>query len=293
MPSSTARKLRIAVLGLLVNALLALVKLIAGIVGNSYALIADAVESLADIFGSIVVWSGVRIAAAPPDENHPYGHGKAEALASMIVVIFLLGAGIGIAIQAVRQIAEPAGTPALYTLWILLAVIIVKESMYRVARRVGHAESSDVILTDAWHHRSDAITSAAALIGISVAIFAGYPAADAWAALFASAVILFNAFRLSRSPLHELMDKEAPEPGDSIRDIAMQIAGVETVEKLIARRSGGRYLVDMHVEVDPDMSVRHSHAIAHDVKDAVMKAMPSVLDVLVHIEPHAPNNNES
>lgn len=284
----TPGSLRIAVLGLLVNASLALVKLITGIVGHSYALIADAVESLADIFGSIVVWGGVRLAAEPPDENHPYGHGKAEALAAMVVAMMLVGAAVGIAIQAVREILDPGRAPAAYTLLVLLLVIALKETMYQLARRTGTRESRQALIADAWHHRSDAITSLAAAIGIGVALVGGegYESADAWAALFASVIILVNAGRLARAPFRELMDTEPAHITAAAREIALALPDVRDVEKSMARQSGGRFWVDMHIEVDPDMSVRRSHAVAHEVKDAIRARLPRVFEVLIHIEPH-------
>lgn len=280
--------MRIVVFGLLVNVVLALVKLITGIVGHSYAMIADAVESLADIFGSIVVWSGVRVAATPPDENHPYGHGKAEALATLVVAMMLFGASIGIAIQAVREIAQPGRAPAAYTLIILLLVIAAKETMYRVARRIGTREDRQAVTADAFHHRSDAITSLAAAIGIGVALVGGegYESADAWAAIFASAIIFYNAVRLARPPFRELMDAEPSHITAAAREIAITVPEVRDVEKAMARQSGGRYWVDMHIEVDPQMSVQRSHAVAHEVKNAIQAKLPRVLDVLIHIEPH-------
>jgi cation diffusion facilitator family transporter len=285
--SDYARGLRISVLGLLVNVGLALVKLLAGVFGRSYALIADAVESLADIVGSVVVWSGLRIASRPADPDHPYGHGKAEAVAALVVTLMLVAAGVGIAIAAVGQILMPRHVPEAFTLWVLLGVIVVKETMYRIVRRVAGRIGSGAVLVDAWHHRSDAITSAAAAIGIGVAVVGGerYAAADGWAALFASAVILVNAWRLMRAPLHELMDAEPTWLVDRVREAAKDVPGVAGIEKVLARKSGMRYWVDMHVEVDPAMSVERAHDIAHRVKEKIQRDLPLVQDVLIHIEP--------
>jgi cation diffusion facilitator family transporter len=282
-----ARGLRLSLAGLFINGGLAIIKLITGVVGHSYALIADAVESMADIFGSLVVWGGLRIARQPPDEDHPYGHGKAEALAGLVVALMLIGAAIGISIEAVREIIAPHHAPAAYTLWVLLGVVAVKEVLYRIGRRIARDSRSSAVLADAWHHRSDAITSLAAAIGISIALIggAGYEPADAIAALFASAIILFNALRLMRPPLRELMDTEPPHITQQARDIARGVVGVVDVEKVLARKSGTRYWVDMHVEVDGSISVHDAHELAHQVKDAVRQAMPRVQDVLIHIEP--------
>lgn len=280
--------MRITIIGLLANTALALIKLFAGIFGNSYALIADAVESLADVFGSLVVWGGLRIAAQPPDENHPYGHGKAEPLAALVVAMMLVAAAIGIGYQSIEAIITPRPAPAMFTLWVLIGVIIVKETLYRLASRIAKANESSAVLSDAWHHRSDAITSFAALLGISIAVLGGpgYEAADAWAALFAAGVILINAGRIARPPLHELMDVEQSHIIEDVYAIARKVPGVRDVEKVLARKSGSRYLVDMHVEVDPEMTVRDSHMLAHAVKDAVQAKLPRVMDVLVHVEPH-------
>lgn len=291
-PPDPSRGLRITIIGLLANTALALIKLFAGVFGHSYALTADAIESLADVFGSLVVWSGLRIAAQPPDADHPYGHGKAEPIAALVVAMMLVGAAIGISIQAIQAIITPQPPPQSFTLWVLIGVIFIKELLYRLASSIAHASQSSAVLSDAWHHRSDAITSLAALVGISIAVLGGpgWEAADAWAALFAAAVILFNAWRIARSPLQELMDVEQSHIIDDVIAIARTVPGVRDVEKVLARKSGSRYLVDMHLEVDPEMSVRDSHRLAHAVKDAVQAKLPRVMDVLVHIEPHEPED---
>lgn len=292
MPASThtqlERGIRLSLIGMLINVSLATIKLIAGLLGHSYALIADAMESMADIFGSLVVWGGLKLSVRPPDENHPYGHGKAESLAGLIVAIMLIIAAIGIAVAAVREIITPHHAPAAFTLWVLLGVVIVKETLFRLGKRVHDESGSGAVLADAWHHRSDAITSLAAGVGISIAVFGGekYAPADDVAALFASFIILHNGWKLLQAPLHELLDVYQPELIDRVRAVSEAVAGVRYIEKLQARKSGIRYWVDMHIEVDPQMSVREAHKIAHDVKDAVMAAIPNIADVLIHVEPH-------
>lgn len=283
-----ARGMKAAILGLLVNAVLAIAKLVTGLLGHSHALVADAVESLADIFGSIVVWSGLKIASRPADLDHPYGHGKAEALAALFVALLLLAAAAGIAVESIREIITPHQGPAAYTLWVLVGVVAVKEGMFHFVRRIARTENSNAVLADAWHHRSDAITSAAAAVGISVALIGGkgYEPADDWAALFASAVIVINAVRLISAPLHELMDAEPVEIVAEARSVAANVPGVAGVEKVFARKSGTRYWIDMHIEVDPQMTVSRAHGVAHDVKNAIRERMRRVQDVLVHIEPH-------
>lgn len=283
----TARGQRLAIIGLLVNFGLATTKLLAGILGNSYALIADAIESMTDIVGSVVIWGGLHIAAKPADPEHPYGHGKAEALAAFIVAAMVGAAGIGIAIKASYEIMRPGDPPETFTLIVLIVVIIVKETMFTVVRRAAREIGSGAVHVDAWHHRSDAITSAAALIGITIAVIGGrdYAWADPLAALIAAGVILFNAALLFRRPLAELMDEEPAELVSEVRRIAEAVPGVAGVEKLTARKSGIYYWVDMHLEVDPDMTVRDAHQLAHQVKDIIREQQPRVADVLVHVEP--------
>ena len=282
------RGLRATFAGMAVNVVLSATKLAAGIAGHSHALVADAVESFADIFSSLIVWRGLVVAAAPADEDHPYGHGKAEPIASAIVAAMLLGAALWIALKACGEIMEPHSSPAPFTLIVLVAVVVVKEVLFRFVSREGKAVDSSAVKTDAWHHRSDAITSVAAGVGISVALLGGkgFEAADDVAAIAAAGVIAWNGWHLLRPALNELMDT-APghEVIDQIRQLATTTPGVNRVEKCFVRKVGYQYFVDMHVEVDPQMTVLRSHEIAHAVKDKIRGVIPAVTDVLVHIEP--------
>ncbi|MBN8598181.1 MAG: cation transporter [Planctomycetes bacterium] len=285
---------RYALAGLVTNMLLAVVKLVAGIVGHSYALIADAIESLADIVGSGVIWGGLLISSRPASEQHPYGYGKAEPLAALAVSFLVFLAGIGIAIEAVREILKPHHTPAWWTLAVLVLVVAIKETFFRIGVRRARAEGSTAIATDAFHHRADAITSAAAFIGISIALFGQWKTGtDAWApaddfaALFASAIIIANSIRLMIPPLRELLDRQSDAVAEQAREIASKVPGVVLVQKSFARKSGILYWIDMHVWMDGQMSVRDSHSVAHAVKDAVRAGLPNVRDVLIHIEPAA------
>jgi len=282
------RSLRATFLGLTVNLALTVAKFLAGFLGHSQALIADAVESLADIFSSIIVWRGLVVAEAPADEDHPYGHGKAEPIAAAIVSAMLLLAAALIAYHSLQGIVQPRRAPSPWTLILLVVVVAIKETLFRfMLHEATHVESS-AMKTDAWHHRSDAITSAAAFIGISIALLGGpgYETADNWAALAAACVIAWNGWRLLRPAFNELMDRSPDrDVRDRIRQLAETIPGVGRVEKCFVRKAGWRLYVDMHVEVDPQMTVRQSHGIAHEVKDKVRGAMPAVCDVLVHIEP--------
>ncbi|MEO7297510.1 MAG: cation diffusion facilitator family transporter [Verrucomicrobiota bacterium] len=282
------RSLQTTFLGMGVNVLLAAAKLTAGILGNSYALIADAVESLADIFSSIIVWRGLVLASEPADENHPYGHGKAEPIAAAIVSTILLVAATGICAQAVRQMFSPHAGPAKFTLLVLGLTILVKEFLFRFVSRTGNEIDSSVVQADAWHHRSDAITSFAAAIGISVALVGGkgFESADSIAAIVAAFIIAWNGWKLLRPALDELMDTAPNKSFNAqVEKIACEISGVNAVEKCIVRKMGFHYFVDMHVEVDPHMTVQQAHEIAHRVKDEVRRLLPTIRDVLVHIEP--------
>lgn len=284
---------RVALLGIAVNAVLACVKLGAGIVGNSFALIADAIESIGDIAGSIVVWGGLRYGAQPPDEDHPFGHGKAEALAALAVAILIVGAGVGIGIHAVREIQTPRGSPRWFTIVVLVAVILIKETLFRIASRASKASASNAGRADAWHHRSDAITSLAALVGISIALIGGdrWAVADDWAALLAGCVIIVNGLLISRGPWDELMDRSAPDIERVCTQTVLAIDGFTGVERCNARKSGRVYRVVMHAEVSPDMTVAQAHALTGIAKAAVRNAHPLVASLLIHIEPtRAPNS---
>jgi len=283
-----ARGMRSSMVGLSVNLLLATGKLIAGVAGTSYALIADAIESLGDSLGSIIVWRGLKIAQRPPDPEHPYGHGKAEPIAGALVAVMLVGAGIGIAVEAAREIAAPHRAPQPFTLAVVLGVVLVKELLFRFVHRVGHETGSNALRADAWHHRSDAITSAAAAIGIAIALVGGpgWERADAWAALFASGIILWNGARVLRPSVEELMDRSAgSELVEETTRVAESCAGVYKVEKLLIRKMGLYYVADMHMEVAPEMTVRDSHSLAHHVKEDVQRRFPQIVEVTIHVEP--------
>lgn len=280
--------LRSTLVGIVANTLLAAIKGIAGIVGNSYALIADAIESATDIGSSLIVWGGLKISALPPDADHPYGHGKAEPLAAVVVALALIAAAIGIAIESVREIVTPHHAPAPFTLVVLVLVVVTKETLFRFVFRVGQTVNSTAVKSDAWHHRSDAITSAAAFIGISVSLIGGvgYESADDWAALFASAIIILNAYRILQPAINEVMDAAPPaDIEDSIRLAAQQVEGVIALEKCFIRKMGFSYYADLHVTVDATLSVRQGHDIARNVKQAIRTSHPNVVEVLVHIEP--------
>lgn len=275
------------------STLLAIVKIASGVIGNAYALIADGIESLLDIVSSLVVWGGLRIALLPPDGNHPYGHGKAESLAAMVVAVGLLAAAAGLAVFSVREILVPHHTPAPFTLAVLVVVVVVKESLYRRLARVGRQTASSAVQADSWHQRSDALTSVAAFVGISVALVggAGFEAADDWAALLACTIIGWNGVRLLRTAVNEVMDVAAPRSlRRAVRARARGVPGVVAIEKCVARKSGPGWLVDIHVEVDGALPVSDGHDIGHRVKDVLCGSSLGILDVLVHIEPAGAND---
>lgn len=290
---SLQKNLRATAVGLVVNLALGISKLVAGVRGHSDALIADSIESFADILAAFIVWRGLVVAAKPADEEHPYGHGKAEPLAAAGIGTLLLVAAGGIALHAFREFLSPQSGPEPYTLGVLIAVVIVKETLFRWVLSVSKDTDSQTVASDAWHHRSDAITSLAAAIGITLALLGGRPwiAADDIAALFAAGIIAWNGFSILRPALEDLMDAQpSPEILSRIRSAAAGVPEVDQIQKTLVRRMGNRLLVDMHVHVHPLMTVERSHRIAHQVKDTVRTAVKSVLDVLVHIEPSTPSS---
>jgi cation diffusion facilitator family transporter len=294
-PNHSSRRLaagaRMALIGIAVNLVLAAVKITAGVLGHSYALIADGLESSLDIVSSMVIWGGLMFAARPPDASHPYGHGKAEPLAAVAVSVFVVLAALDLAIESIREIVTPHHLPAPFTLGVLVAVVVVKELLFRSVLKTADHTGSSAVKTDAWHHRADAITSAAAFIGISIALIGGpgYEPADDWAALFACALIGYNGWRLFLPALNEALDV-APPPAieAAVRELAAQVPGVIRIDKCRVRKMGLDLYVDIHVQVDGDITVRAGHEIAHRVKDAVRAANPAVVDLLVHTEPAPP-----
>lgn len=286
---AAAKARRSTVVGIVVNGSLALIKGTAGILGNSFALVADAIESLTDVMSSIVVWTGLRVAASPPTERHPFGKGRAETLAAVVVAVMLLAAALAIARQSVFEIRTPHHAPAPFTLVVLLLVIAIKEVLFRFVLKVGKDVSSTAVKTDAWHHRSDAITSAAAFVGISIALIGGrgYESADDWAALLAAGIIAANAWNLLVPGLRELTDA-SPDRAiiEKIRAVAAEVPGVHGTHRCWVRKLGFDHFVDLDVLVEPTITVREGHDIAHKVQEAVRDAAPYVTRVMVHIEPY-------
>lgn len=287
-----ARGKRAARLGILANTALASFKLVAGIAGHSYALVADAIESIADVASSSIVLRGLQVASRDPDEQYPFGYGKAEALAGATVAVMLFGAAVGVAIEAIREIRTPHHTPAWWTLLVLVVVMAIKGVLSRRVGTVGSEIGSTAVRGDAQHHFSDALTSAAAFIGISIAVIRGpgWEAADDWAALAASLVIAANAVLLVRPAVADLMDR-APEPDvlSAIRSTASGVEGVLAIEKLAVRRVGLGYRAVVHVQADPKMSLHDAHELGATVTRAIHGRVPEMQSVLVHMEPFEGN----
>jgi len=297
---SRERLQRNTIIGFAASLILAIAKLAAGILGRSSALVADAVESFADTLGSMLVWHALRVAARPADDDHPYGYGKAEALASLAVGGMLVVAALYIVIKAFQEILVPHAPPAPWTLGVLVVIVAVKEMLFRVVMRGADEFESSAARADAWHHRSDAITSAAAFIGVTVAVWGpqafgidSLVMADEAAAILASGIILMTAMHLIHPALLELMDATSHELAAKIVAIAEKVEGVRLIEKVLVRKSGAGFHLDMHLQVDPDLSIRVAHALAGKVKATLKSAMPALVSVLIHVEPYELDRSDS
>lgn len=285
---SLERGMRLAQFGMLINAALAIAKLLAGILGHSYALVADAIESTSDVLASLIVWSGLRMATRSATEEYPFGFARAEQVAAAVVGIMLIGAGIGISIEAIREIRTPHHAPAPFTLVVLILVILIKEGLFRYVGRASGEIGSRAIAADAWHHRSDAITSAAAFVGISIALIKGpgWEQADDWAALVASAILVWNGLTIIRPAVGDLMDRApSSEMIDRVMAVAQAVPDVQLVEKVMIRKAGVGFFVDLHVQAAPEMSLQEAHILSGKVKSAIRAAEPRVLGALIHMEP--------
>ena len=270
------------------NISLALIKGLAGFFGNSYALIADAIESTADVFSSMLVLFGLKYASRPPDKTHPYGHGRIEPLVTFLVVAFLVTSATVIAYESIQNIQTPHKTPKAWTLIVLGCIILWKEISYRIVIKKSIETNSSSLKADAWHHRSDAITSVMAFTGISIALIfgEGYETADDWAALLASFFILYNSYLIFRPALGEIMDEHVyDELVEEIRNVSVSVDGILDTEKCLVRKVGLKYQVDLHAIVDGEISVFEGHKLSHQLKDVLLLKIPSLSNILIHIEP--------
>jgi len=282
---------RAALLGLVVNIALGVVKLIGGILGNSFALISDAVNSLGDVLTSLIVLFALRVAQAPPDAEHPYGHTRAEAIAGANVALLLIVSALLVGWEAIHRISLPHHLPPSWTLWIAGTNVLIKEGLFQYQSRVGKRTGSSAILAGAWDHRSDALCSLAVLLGLGMVRWGGpaWIGADEGAAMVVVTLIIWSGIVLFRRSSSELMDLQADsELVEDIRRTAQSIAEVRRVEKLWVRKSGLEYFVDIHIEVDAELTVAAGHHIGHQVKDLLVARYPSLRDVLVHLEPYSP-----
>lgn len=270
------------------NVVLAIIKAIAGIFGNSFALIADAIESTTDTLASFLVLFGLKYANKPADKNHPYGHGKAEPLITFMVVGFLFISATVIAYESIRNITTPHESPKLWTLIVLAAIIIWKEISFRIVIKKSKETNSSSLKADAWHHRSDAITSVAAFLGISIALYfgKGFETADDWAALFAAGFIIYNGYLIFRPALGEIMDEQLyDELIEEIRNVSLMVDGIIGTEKCFIRKAGMKFHVDLHAIVDAEITVKHGHDLSHQLKDKLRLEIPNLEYILIHIEP--------
>ena len=281
--------IRITYFSIAGNTVLAAIKGLAGVFGNSYALIADAIESTTDILASIVVLLGLKYSHKPPDKNHPYGHGRIEPLVTFIVVGFLVVSALFIAYESIKNINSPHKMPEAWTLFVLGAIIAWKEISFQIVIRKSKQTHSSSLKADAWHHRSDAITSVAAFIGISIALLLGegFESADDWAALIAAGVILYNGYQIFRPALGEILDEHVHDDLiNEIRQIALTVDGVVGTEKCFIRKAGLKYHVDLHAIVNGHISVKEGHTVVHRLKDTLHREIPRLGNILIHIEPH-------
>lgn len=284
----SGKALALGLLTLCVNIVLMIVKITVGIIGNSYALVADGIESAGDIFSSLITWVGFQLSLRPPDEDHPYGHGKIESLAGLFSGGALLVAAVVIGWHSILEIRTPHHAPAWFTLPVLLGVVAVKAILSRKVQQLGETVDSRALEGDAWHHRSDAITSGAAAIGITIALIGGpgWEMADDYAALLACVIIIINGVIISKAALHEVLDGSvSTEINAEMRQLAREVPGVEDIEKCRVRKSGIGMFVELHVWVNGNTTVREGHRIGHAVKDHLHALRPQIVDIVVHLEP--------
>jgi len=283
--------MKATLVGLVVNLILGIVKLVAGLLGGSFALISDAVNSLGDTLSSIVTLAALWYAQLPADEEHPYGHTRVEAVAGAYVAVLIVITALYIGGEAIARIGNEILVPPVWTLWIAGANILIKESLYWYNRAIGFRTGSIAIAASAWDHRSDALCSLAVLVGLGLVRWAGpaFSWADSAAALVVVGAILWSGGRLLFQSTGELLDPQADASFvDQIRRVAASVSGVRAVETLWVRKTGIEYLVDIHIQVDASMTVEAGHRIGHQVKYDLVNNFDRVKDVLVHLEPYYP-----
>lgn len=286
--TATDAALKTTLTGIIISLILAVIKALGGIFGNSYALIADAIESTTDVVTSGLLYIGLKWSSKPADKEHPYGHGKAEALIALGIALALVIAAIIIGAESIHNIRTPHKSPKAFTLLILGGVILTKEFLYRYVIKTANEINSGAVKADAFHHRSDAITSAAAFIGITIGLWGGpgYEVADDWAALLAGVIIIINAYIIARPAIGELLDEELePELNERVKELAAEVPMVEFIQKCHIRKMGLKSHADLHVWVNKDLTVEQGHDIAHAVQDHIREYLPQFVYIHIHIEP--------
>ncbi len=288
--------IRTALISSICNVFVAIGKIVFGVIGNSFALIADGVESTLDIISSAIVWGGLKIAAEPADSNHPYGHGKAESLAGVIVSMILISAGLGIGYNGIQRVLTPdLEIPQIFTIYVFIAVIITKEILYHYTMSISKQINSTSMKAEAWHHRTDAITTLMALAGVFIAIYYKYPIADGIAGILCGCIILFNGGKVLYASSNEIMDTTASDDlYEKIKEITLAHPEIKKVDNFRIRKSGLQYLLDIEIQVDPDITVLAGHKIAHELEDVLLstKNLP-IIDVVIHIEPFLPESDSN
>jgi len=278
-----------SILGLVVNFSLAVIKLVGGLLGHSFALMSDAANSMGDVLASLVVLFAIRVAQKPADAEHPYGHARIEAVAGSNVAVLILISAVWIGWEAISRFSTPHPLPPIWTLGIAGGNVVIKESLYRYKVRIGRRTGSSAVIANAWDHRSDALCSLAVLVGLLIVRVGGprFIWADEIAALVVVAAISWTAIHLLQQSASELMDVQAnDELVEQMRTTAMKVGGVKNIEKFRVRKSGLEYFADIHVQVDPQATVEEGHAIGHAAKEALLSKYGLLRDVLVHLEPY-------
>ena len=280
---------QVTVVGIAGNIILVLFKLYAGVAGKSEAMVSDAVHSLSDVFATVVAFIGVRVSKKAPDSAHPYGHDRFECLASMILGLILCATGIGIGLTGVKTILagnyDQLETPGTIALLAAAVSIVVKEAMFWYTRHYAKKMGSSAFMADAWHHRSDALSSVGSLVGIAFAK-KGFPVMDAVACVIISLLILKVGFDILRDAVNKMLDTSCGEAWDSaMTDFIRSVPGVEGVDLLQSRKFGDKIYLDVEISVDGRQSLFDAHRIAEHVHDVVEAEYPEIKHIMIHENP--------
>jgi len=279
---------RVALAGMIVSGTLALVKIVAGMAGHSTAVVADGLESASDVFASGFVLLGLTLAAKPADSNHPYGHGRVEILTGLLIGLVLTAGGALISYGSLQRIGEPRAPLAAFVIWPLAVSLAAKSVLAATKFHYGRTLHSDALTADAWNDLMDTLSAVAALIAVGLSLIdpERFLDADRYGGFIVGLIVITAGIRVSRDTAMQLMDTMPDDAMmDQVRAVAAKVAGVRGIEKCFARKTGTRYHVDLHMEVDPDMTVRQSHDLAHQVRLRILGTLDWVADVLVHVEP--------